>query len=138
MAREHRLRIPAVIERVEEACEFVSNVARLSGMTDEAVHRCYLAIEEICTNIIEHGYHFEGDQESIDVICEQHPNHLAITIVDDSSPFNPLAQPDPDPAAPLADRKHGGWGIYFVKKYMDNINYRYDRKRNRLTIEKQF
>ena len=138
MVREYRLRISAVIERVEEACEFVSNVARSSGMTDEAVHRCYLAIEEICTNIIEHGHGFEGDHKVIDVICEQYPNRLAITVVDDSAPFNPLAQPDPDPTAPLAERKRGGWGIYFVKKYMDNIGYRYEQKRNKLTIEKKF
>ena len=136
MAKEYRLTIPAIIEKVEEACDFVSDVARSIGMDDEAVHRCYLSVEEICINIIEHGYRNGGDEDVIDVKCWHQNNRLVITILDDADPFNPLDRPDPDPSAPLMERGRGGWGIYFVKKYMDQIDYRYARNRNQLTIEK--
>jgi len=138
MAQEHRLRIPAVLEEIETACEFVSDIAHAAGMGAEAIHQCYLSVEEICTNIIEHGYHFDGSQQVIDVVCERFPNRLIITIIDDAAPFNPLQYPSPDPAAPLAERVGGGWGIYFVKRYMNRVDYRYAQNRNHFTLEKQF
>ena len=138
MVQEHRLKIPAVIEKIEEACEFVSNIARSAGMDADAVYRCYLSVEEICTNVIEHGYGFDGSNKVIDVVCRQHPDRLTITIIDDATPFNPLQRSDPDPTAPLADRESGGWGIYFVKKYMDRVIYRYEQNRNHLMMEKRF
>lgn len=137
MAKKHRLTIPATVEKVEEACDFVSDVARSLGMDDEAVHRCYLSVEEICINIIEHGYRDRQKDEVIEVRCQHRNNRLVITILDDAAPFNPLDRPNPDPAAPLMERGHGGWGIYFVKKYMDRLDYRYARNRNQLTIEKR-
>lgn len=138
MIQEYRLEIPAVLERVDEVCEFVAQIARATGMDNENVYRCYLAVEEVCTNIIEHGYRYEGSSEVIDVVCVRYPNRLEITITDDALPFNPLRQPEPDPTAPLLERQAGGWGIYFVKRYMDTVRYHYSQNRNQLTLEKHF
>jgi sigma-B regulation protein RsbU (phosphoserine phosphatase) len=133
---EHRLTIPAVLENVEKACRFVAGIAQKMGMSDETVHRYYLAIEEICTNIIEHGYKYEGADAVIDVICREYSDRLSVTIIDDAKAFDPLIRNDPDPATPLSNRRSGGWGIYFVKKYMDEVTYSYENNRNHLTLEK--
>jgi serine/threonine-protein kinase RsbW len=138
LVQEQQLTIPAIIEKIEDACQFVSRIARSAGMEDEAVYRCYLSVEEICTNIIEHGYHYREDNNVIDVVCRWYPDRLAITIIDDAAPFNPLENADPDPSASLLERRGGGWGIYFVKRYMDKIDYTRQGNRNQLTIEKHF
>lgn len=138
LVQEFSLTIPAELQRIEEACEFVSEVARAVGMQDEAVYRCYLSIEEICTNVIEHGYHYQGRQAVIELLCQHYPTHLAITVIDNAAPFNPLERSDPDPTQTLKDRNVGGWGIFFVKKYMDGVYYRFEHERNHLTIEKYF
>jgi serine/threonine-protein kinase RsbW len=135
--QEHRHTIPALIEKVEEACEFVSTVAKSAGMDEEAVYRCYLSVEEVCTNIIEHGYHYDDGQNVIEIVCRPHADHITITIIDDAAPFNPLDRGDPDPSTPLMDRDRGGWGIYFVKQYMDRVSYSYEGERNQLTLEKR-
>lgn len=135
--QEHRLRIPALREKVKEACEFISRLARSAGMNDDSVHRYYLAIEEICTNIIEHGYVQTQDENPyIDLVCRQYPDRLSVTILDDAIQFNPLERDDPDPSAALDEREGGGWGIFFVKKYMDKVTYQYIGERNQLTLEK--
>lgn len=133
---ERRMRIPAVIDKVEEACEFTDEVARSAGMSDDAVYHCHLSVEEVCTNIIEHGYKFKGENDVIEVVCISLPDRLRITLIDDAAPFDPLARPDPDPKAPLSEREGGGWGIFFVKKFMDRIYYKYERQQNHLIIEK--
>lgn len=137
MMPESRISINAVIQEIERACLFVSEVARGAGMDDEAVYRCYLAVEEVCTNIIEHGYRYKGDGHQIEVVCRRSQHWFTIIIMDDAQPFNPLTLADPDPSAPLSERPFGGWGIYFVKKYMDRVDYCYRQKRNHLIISKR-
>lgn len=137
-ATERRMTIPAIIDRIEEICEFTDEVARSAGMSEDAVYHCHLSVEEVCTNIIEHGYKFKGENEFIEVVCTPLIDRLRITLIDDAAPFNPLSRPDPDPKAPLSEREGGGWGIFFVKKFMDRIYYKYEHQQNHLIIEKIF
>lgn len=138
MMKEHHLTVPADIEHVDKACQFVADVSAQIGMSDDLVHRCYLSMEEICTNIIEHGYRYDGKNQVIDIFCRAYDNRLTIVIQDDAEQFNPLERADPDPTAPLDQRQGGGWGIFFIKKFMDRVDYRYNANRNQLTVEKFF
>jgi serine/threonine-protein kinase RsbW len=134
---EHQLRISAKIENIEAACDFVAEAARVSGLTEEAIYHCRLSMEEICTNIIEHGYASNDGDAVIDIFCARHPNVFSITVMDDAPAFDPLSMPDPDPAKPLWERQGGGWGIYFVKKFMDRVTYARRNNRNTFTVEKK-
>ncbi len=138
MLTERRLTIQARLDQIETACDFVANLAEQSGLGSDAVYHCRLAVEEICTNIIEHGY---GDarvgEGLIEVTCVPKGRVFSITIMDDAPLFNPLDLPDPDPSQPLWERRGGGWGVYFVKRYMDRVVYSDYGERNRLTIEKR-
>jgi serine/threonine-protein kinase RsbW len=136
--KEKRLTIPATLEKVEEACEFVSNFAGDLGMSDDAVYHCYLSVEEVCTNVIEHGYKYKGDDQVIEVVCQPQSDHLRIVIIDDAVRFDPMVLNDPDPSAPLLDRGDGGWGVFFVKKFMNSVDYRYEKNRNQLILKKHF
>ncbi len=53
---ERQLRITGVLDQVSAACDFVVEQARAAGLDERAVHHCYLAVDEACTNIVEHGY----------------------------------------------------------------------------------
>lgn len=138
MVQEERLKIVAIMENIEKACDFVANFARSIGFSDDMVHRCALSVEEVCANVIEHGYRHQGANEVIDIVCRANPDHLVIIIIDDAQPFNPLNKADPDPHAPLQDRQVGGWGIFFVKKFMDKVHYHHINNRNQLTLEKYY
>ncbi len=56
MAVERRLTIPGVLERIPEACDFVVQAAEAAGLDERAVYYCQMAVDEWCTNVIEHGY----------------------------------------------------------------------------------
>lgn len=107
-------------------------------MSDQAIHHCALAIDETCTNIIEHGYQFDGANKIIEIICQSSSSGLVIHIRDEGPAFNPLVRPDPDPTADLEERSDGGWGIYFTKKVMDEVQYFRDGNYNQLSISKHF
>jgi anti-sigma regulatory factor (Ser/Thr protein kinase) len=135
--RERRLTIPGVLEQIRTACEFVAEAAQNAGLDDDGVHHCYLCVEEICTNIVEHGYGHNGANKTIEIVCQQSYPFFTIVIIDEAPQFNPLELPEPDPGTPLWEREAGGWGIYFVKKYMDAVRYRYANYRNHLMMDKR-
>lgn len=134
--QQHRLRIPGELEQIRTACDFVSEVAREVGLSDDGIFHCQLSVEEICTNIIEHGYSYNGADKSIEIICEKQGNYLMISILDDAPPFNPLQLDDPDPGMSLWEREGGGWGVFFVKQYMSSVRYELVTGRNCLILAK--
>ena len=104
------MRITGVLDQVAAACDFVVEQARAAGLDERAVHHCYLAVDEACTNIVEHGYGADCGACVIDLICQPSAEGLTITIIDDSAAFDPLLRPDPDPRTPITEREPGGWG----------------------------
>lgn len=136
MIEEHRIVVPGVLQNIRDICDFVVVAAERAGLNEKAIHHCQMAVDEACTNIIEHGYTTSGQEGSIEVICRDQPERFTISLLDESPPFNPLNRSDPDPDMPLNERLGGGWGIYFIKKMMDEIAYQLDQGRNRLDIVK--
>ncbi len=137
MAKEKGwLRIPASIDQVAGACEFVSAFAEDLGFDARTVYHCQMAIDEALTNIIEHGYGGDSPDSHLDVTCVVDEKDFVVTLVDDSHPFDPLARDDPDPDQALMDRVPGGWGIFFIKKMMDRVSYTYHDGRNHLRMYK--
>jgi anti-sigma regulatory factor (Ser/Thr protein kinase) len=130
------LQIAAVLTQVPVACDFVAAEAMRAGLDEHAIYHCQLAVDEACTNIIEHGYRRRKDSPVIDIFCNTDSYRFTITILDDGIMFNPLVQPDPDSTAPLEQRGRGGWGIHFIKKFMDEVVYSRENQRNCLSLTK--
>jgi serine/threonine-protein kinase RsbW len=137
MPEVSRLVIPARLEEVRHACEFVVEAAEMAGLDERAVYHCQMAVDETLTNVIEHGYSFESNDKQIEVICRTKSDQFLITISDDSPAFNPLEHETPNPSAPLDDREPGGWGIYFIRRLMDDVTYERVEGSNRLTLAKK-
>lgn len=128
-----KLCISGVMDQVRVACAFIAEIGHEAGMDAQFVFACELSVDEICTNIIEHGYHHKGESKGIEVRVEPFPNYWRITILDEAPRFNPLIHDDPDPVEML---REGGWGIYFVKQNMNRIAYRFENGYNCLILEK--
>jgi serine/threonine-protein kinase RsbW len=136
LAEERRLTIVGVLESVPQACEFVATAARDAGLDDRAVYHCHLAVDEACTNVIEHGYASHGKDHVVDLLCKQDGQRFVITITDDSPAFDPLTVAEPDRTTPILEREVGGLGVYFIRKLMDEVSYQHMDNRNRLVMIK--
>ncbi len=132
---ERRLRVAARLEHLAQARDFVAHAAHAAGLGEREVYHCEVAVDEAMTNIIEHGYGGRGDG-LIDVLCVTEPGRFVITIIDGSPRFDPMTREDPDPTMTLDEREPGGWGIFFIKKMMDEVAYAYRDGRNYLTMVK--
>lgn len=136
-AHESRYELAGVLEAIPQASDFVAETALAAGLDERDVYHCQLAVDEACTNIVEHGYLSNGTTGSIQIICRNDGNRFTIIILDNNTAFNPLERSDPDPSASLEERKVGGWGIYFIKKLMDDVTYARNGNHNQLTMSKR-
>ena len=137
MSELSRLAISARLDDVRHACDAVVEAAETAGLDERAVYHCQMAVDETLTNIIEHGFQFQDTDNTIEVVCQTEPERFLIVIRDDSPAFNPLEHEAPDPAAPLDTREPGGWGIYFIRRLMDDVQYQRVGNFNQLVLEKK-
>ncbi|MCL4239307.1 MAG: anti-sigma factor antagonist [Anaerolineae bacterium] len=136
MAETSHLAIPARLEDIRQACDFVVEAAEQAGLGERAVYHCQMAVDEALTNIIEHGFAYSDDSSQIEIACRTEPDRFIVAIADSSPAFNPLLHESPDPSEPLDSREPGGWGIYFIRKLMDEVTYERAGGRNLLTLVK--
>ena len=59
-------RFPGRFESLVEISEFVARAAKEAGLDSKQVYAVRLAVDEACSNIIEHGY---GDEEHGEIEC---------------------------------------------------------------------
>ncbi|HBF40754.1 MAG TPA: ATP-binding protein [Anaerolineaceae bacterium] len=126
---------PGNYESLEKIAEFVTAEARASGLNRTQVFAVETAVDEACSNIIEHAYGGEGIG---DIHCTtiSEPERFTIVLEDHGRGFDPATVPDPDLSAPLRDRKSHGLGFYMMCQWMDEVRFDFHENRNRLTMVK--
>ncbi|MBZ0307672.1 MAG: anti-sigma factor antagonist, partial [Anaerolineae bacterium] len=128
-------RLKAQLEQVRNACEFALHMADEAGFDARAAYHIEIAVDEACTNIVEHG--FAGQETGqIDLIARFDDSCLTLIISDNSPPFDPTAMASVNMKNEVYKREPGGWGIHFVRQLMDEVHYGYSEGRNHLTLVK--
>jgi serine phosphatase RsbU (regulator of sigma subunit)/putative methionine-R-sulfoxide reductase with GAF domain/anti-sigma regulatory factor (Ser/Thr protein kinase) len=113
---------PARFEQLEAIREFAAEAAKDAGMDEGDIYAVELAIDEACTNIIEHAY--EGqDGGDIECTCDTDGICLTVVIRDHGKPFDPSTVAEPDLEADLESRRVGGLGIFLIKQLMDEVHF---------------
>jgi len=100
------------------------------------VHDVTLAIEEVFSNIVFYGFGDDLDHNiTLELFVEK--NTLILILQDGGIPFNPL-NVQMGREKPLEERDKGGMGIMLAKNLMDRMEYRRDKGKNILRLEKRF
>lgn len=105
--------------------DFMAQAAEEAGLDSKDTYAVKLAVDEACSNIIEHSY---GDEQGGKIHCSYRvlKDGLKITIQDWGKPFTPDEIPDPDFNVDLYDLKPRGAGLYFMRNLMDEIHFDFE------------
>lgn len=125
------LHILAQFAAIDAARTFTGAQAQAAGLSEMQVYHCQLAVDEACTNIIEHGYGPDADAPGIDITCRREAERFLIIISDAGPAFDPLAYLPSDDSA-----LRGGWGIPLIRRLMDEMHYERREGRNWLKLVK--
>jgi serine/threonine-protein kinase RsbW len=124
---------PGRYTSLAEISEFVAQAAEDAGFESKEVYAVKLAVDEACTNIIEHGYGGEGIGK-IECSCNIDSEALTIKLRDWGDAFDPKCIPDPDFNVPLEDLEPRGAGLYFMRELMDEIQFIFNDKKGNLLV----
>ena len=116
---------------------FADAFAHSRGLPDDERVRLLLILEELFTNVVEHGYAPGAALGRVVVGLSLREGRLTIDFIDDGRPFDPLALASPDLDKPSEHRPIGGLGVHIVRSLVDDARYRRAGRRNRLQLERQ-
>lgn len=107
------------------------------GLPRKIMLHSKLAIDELFTNIITHGYTNDAEHW-IEVTMSHKDGTLILRIEDDGVVFNPLKAEKPDIGCSLEECKIGGVGIHLAKHFIKDINYQRVGNKNVVTLIMNF
>lgn len=111
-------------ESLEAIDRFVAGAAKQAGFDECAVYQVQLAVDEACSNIIEHAYGGEG-AGVIECTFRVRGDDLTVVLRDTGEPFDPESVPEPDLTTDLEARDEGGLGLYLIHRIMDKVEFNF-------------
>jgi len=125
------LTVPATLDSLGPIADYVMAAAAAAGLDRRASYRLRLAVDEIATNIIIHGYANAGRQGVLGLRADIDDRALTIAIDDTGMTYDPRQAPIPDINLPIEQRPVGGLGVYLAMRSVDEFLYEQLGDRNR-------
>ncbi len=126
---------PGRYESLARIGDFVRQIAQDAGFESFAVYSIEMAVDEACSNIIEHAYGGEGKGD-IHCTCSVTEEDFKIIIKDQGKAFDPSKIPPPNLSKNLDERQAHGLGLHFIRKWMDEVQFLSNGPENILTMVK--
>ena len=127
---------------LSQLMDYVAWAAAAFGLDDPATYRLSLAVDEIATNIVLHGYEDAGLSGDLRIWAgtepgvDAEPDKLSIYLEDTGAPFDPRQAPQPpDLDRPLEERRDGGLGIFLALWGVDGFTYEREGGTNRCVFQ---
>jgi len=135
-ARQHEITVEARPDDLPGIRTFVEQALSDTPLSERAQREVRLAVDEACSNIIEHAY--GGRRGTITVEVAIASGSATIKLRDHGRPFDPEAVGTPDLSRYVKTGKKGGFGLFLIHKIMDEVSYARVDDENVLTLVKRF
>ena len=119
------LRFASRIEAVNEAALAVSDFLSRAGVSEDAAFGIDMAVREAVTNAVLHGNKLD-EKKFAELSLKSSPGTLEITVHDEGPGFNPNDVADPTKEENVL--KTSGRGIFFMRNFMDEVEWSSDPK----------
>jgi serine/threonine-protein kinase RsbW len=130
-----RLTVPGTLESLETVADYVAEAAAAAGLDEETSYRLRLAVDEIVTNVVLHGYGDTGNKGMLELQAGIEEKSLTIFIEDTGLTYNPQQYRRPEGLdLPIDQRQVGGLGVYLAMRSVDKFLYERVGDRNRHTL----
>lgn len=127
------LTVPGTLDSLSAIGQYINAAASAAGLEKKVSYRLRLAVDEVATNSVIHGYEENGLTGDLVVLSEINEETLTIILEDTAVPFDlrSLAQRPDHIDKPAEDRPIGGLGVYLTIQNVDKFDYEYVNGRNR-------
>jgi anti-sigma regulatory factor (Ser/Thr protein kinase) len=130
-----KLELQGIPEEVMRAVEALEAFGEEKEIPAKILFGLTLALEECGSNIVNHALKRDPSQ-TFTVSFEHSPSQIVIELRDQGPEFDPTLAPASDGIAD-DDEPPGGWGIFLVRKYTDEMHYTRENRENVLRLIKR-
>ena len=136
-APEYKITVASKLDNIAKIGTFVADTARRLKIPDETLFDIQIAVEEACTNVIQHAYGLKADRP-VSVRCRLRNQEFIVRIRDFGAAFVPESVARPKLGSDVIARRPNGLGMYLMRGLMTRVKYRFDEARgNELTMVKK-
>ena len=123
--RSVKLDIASRYEMLDMVQTVLLRLAEMAGFDEDASHYMSVAVRESVVNAIKHGNKAD-EAKRVTLVMTVQPEALEVRVQDQGPGFDPASVPDP-----LAEEnllKTDGRGIFFMRSFMDEVEYSFPPK----------
>jgi serine/threonine-protein kinase RsbW len=137
MGNRRQITLAAEVGSLARFRRFIDEGCQEAGVDDQSCYDIKLAVDEACTNIIQHGY--AGMEPGSIVLSLQYgARQVVVRLSDFGRPFEPCEPPEFEPGqGPEAGRGSYGFGLLFIYRSMDSVSYEAAGGCNTMTMVKR-
>lgn len=123
------IQCPCVACHLAAIRDVVRNAALQAGFPADEVAQIELAVDEACSNIIEHGYGADlpgsrqGPEPGIRIEIRTEDDRLVIEITDHGRGFDGGSYRPKEMQVLMQEGKTGGYGVSIIRRCMDEVVY---------------
>lgn len=128
------LTVPGTIDSLSSIAKYVKQVSNIANLNHKAAYKLRLAVDEIATNIITHGYAEAGLTGEIYLSAKIDDSSLTLAIEDTGVTYNPKQKDCLQSEylnQSIETREIGGLGIHLALESVDEFLYERVDDRNR-------
>ncbi|MBI4822293.1 MAG: anti-sigma regulatory factor [Deltaproteobacteria bacterium] len=129
------LTLPGNLESLTPVRDYVKAAAALAGLDKKVTYRLMLAVDEVATNVVVHGYEEAGLAGPMTISAEVDTSALVIILEDVGVEYDDSRRGTPDDLdKPIEEREIGGLGVFLAVEGVDEYKYKRVDGKNRRTF----
>jgi serine/threonine-protein kinase RsbW len=128
---------PGTLDSLSAIGAFTLEAAVAAGIGAHASYRLRLAVDEVATNIIVHGYTEAGRAGMVILRVSVVQDSLLIELEDTGAPYDVSSQKLPtaeELSRPLEEREVGGLGLFLITQSVDTFHHESTGPKNRTIL----
>lgn len=136
MLKEYQMACAAELESLAILRDFAVKTCQEANISEDIGYQLKLAIDEACTNIIQHGY--AGMNPGSIILNIKHiQDKLIVTITDFGHSFEPAKPEELNVETIMASDELSGFGLHIIYQIMDSVHYEATDMGNELRLIKK-
>jgi serine/threonine-protein kinase RsbW len=113
---------PAVMGSFEALRTFVTDAGTRAGLSEDALFKLELVLEEVVVNVIQYAY-ADGAPGDVAVGWKHDGGEFVVQVKDAGVAFDQMAGEDPDVTQKIEERGVGGLGRFLTRQMADRLEY---------------
>jgi serine/threonine-protein kinase RsbW len=129
-----RLVLRGRLSEIARIAPWIESLASRHAISAKVQFAIDLCLEEVVSNIVQHGYQGESDRGVTVDFAVRDPQTFVFVVEDEAPRFNPLEASDLPPLNEQDGDRIGGQGIRLLRRFADTVEYEPTSAGNRLRM----